>query len=88
MYFVQVIISCSFLFSVFSVVTYSPSWVTSQYVQAASKKVIDGDTCSCVTGNSSTPTSTFPFPNAFPSTPNLGYGMSNYQGISFITSNR
>jgi hypothetical protein len=57
-----------------------PTWLTSSYVQADSKKVINGDLCRCTTGNTSTPTATMPFTTAFTNIPNLGYGVSNYQG--------
>lgn len=46
--------------------------------------MIDGDLCLCKTGNTSTPTTNMPFTTAFLSIPNLGYGISNYQGIYFI----
>ncbi len=58
----------------------APTWVTSPYVQAKSHRVINGDLCSCTTGNTSTPTATMNFANAFTLIPNLGYGISNYQG--------
>jgi hypothetical protein len=57
-----------------------PTWLTSSYVQANSYKLINGDLCNCVTGNSSTPTATMLFATAFTIPPNLGYGISNYQG--------
>ena len=49
-------------------------------MQANSYKLINGDVCNCVTGNSSTPTATMLFVTAFTIPPNLGYGISNYQG--------
>jgi hypothetical protein len=61
-------------------VSVAPVWITSSYVQAASRRVINGDICSCTTGNSSTPTATMTFTTAFTIIPNLGYGISNYQG--------
>ena len=61
-------------------ITVVPTWVTSPYVQANSQRVIDGDICNCKTGNSSTPTATMTFVTAFTLIPNLGYGISNYQG--------
>jgi hypothetical protein len=61
-------------------ITVAPTWVTSQYVQADSYKIIDGDLCSCTTGNSSTPTATMIFTNAFSSLPHLAYGISRYEG--------
>jgi hypothetical protein len=61
-------------------ITVAPSWVTSPYVQADSQKIINGDICSCVTDSSSTPIATMNFVNAFTLIPNLGYGISNYQG--------
>lgn len=57
----------------------SPTWLTSSYVQAASKKIIDGDACNCKTGNSQTPLFTFLFTTPFSQAPNLGYGCSGYQ---------
>lgn len=63
-----------------SVVTVAPTWITSNYLQADTKKVIDGDALGNTTGNSSTPNATFTFPNAFTQIPNLGYGISGYQG--------
>ncbi len=60
--------------------TVPPTWVTSSYVQANSQRVIDGDICNCKTGNSQTPTATMTFVTAFGAIPNLGYGISNYQG--------
>lgn len=67
-----------------SVIQVAPTWVTSSYLQANSKKVINGDATGTTTGNSSTPTATVPFTAAFPSVPNLGYGISNYQGTPFL----
>ena len=58
----------------------APTWVTSSYVQANSQKVINGDLCNCTTGNTQTPTATMTFVTAFTLIPNLGYGISNYQG--------
>lgn len=63
----------------------APTWITSSYVQAASKKVIDGVACSCKTGNTSTPTATLTFVTAFSAVPNLGYGITNYQGKYEVT---
>ncbi len=57
-----------------------PNWVTSSYVQADSQKIINGDICSCTTDSSLTPTATMNFATAFTLIPNLGYGISNYQG--------
>ena len=83
MNFIKIVITISFVECVMSVITtVNPTWITSNFVQADSRRVIDGDACACKTGNSSTPTATMPFATAFPSIPNLGYGMSNYQGIN------
>lgn len=57
----------------------APTWITSPYIQAASKKIIDGDLCTCKTGNTSTPTATMTFTTAFSAPPNLGFGVTNYQ---------
>jgi hypothetical protein len=65
-------------------ITVAPTWVTSPYVQADSHKIIDGDLCSCTTGNSSTPTAIMTFINAFSSQPHLGYGISKYEGKNDI----
>lgn len=62
----------------------APTWITSSYVQAASKRVIDGDACSCKTNNLTTPTATMTFVTAFPAVPNLGFGITNYQGKNYI----
>ena len=61
-------------------ITVAPTWVTSSYVQANSRRVINGDLCSCTTGSSSTPTATMTFVTAFSAIPHLAYGISNYQG--------
>lgn len=53
-----------------------PTWVTSNYVQAANVAVINN----ILTGNSVTPTATFVFGFAFSSVPNLGYGIFGYEG--------
>ncbi len=56
--------------------TYRPEWITSHYVQAGSANVI-----TTLTGNSSTPTATIPFPGtAFSGLPKLGYGCTAYMG--------
>lgn len=60
---------------------FAPNWVTSNFIQTGFKKVIDGDSCSCKTGNSSTPTATLTFTTPFTVLPNLGYGITSYQGI-------
>jgi hypothetical protein len=54
----------------------APVWITSTFVQAASNKVINN----VLTGNSATPTATMNFAPAFSAPPNLGYGVTNYQG--------
>ena len=61
--------------------TVAPTWITSSFVQAASYKII-----STRTGNSSTPTATMPFSASFPSPPNLGYGVINYEGDDLMAS--
>lgn len=63
---------------------FAPNWITSNYIQTGFKKVIDGDLCGCKTGRTSTPTSTLTFTTAFNVLPNLGYGMTSYQGIMFF----
>lgn len=54
-----------------------PTWVTSNYFKAGSNSIINGTS---TTGSSTTPTptATLTFPSAFPSVPNLAYGMSHY----------
>jgi hypothetical protein len=71
----------SFLFlQEINAVSVAPVWITSSYVQADSRRVINGDICSCTTGNTATPTATMTFTTAFTVVPNIGYGISNYQG--------
>lgn len=76
----KVILICSFIKVISSLLTVPPTWVTSPYVQADHRRVINGDACNSKTGNNTTPTGTLAFPTAFASIPNLGYGISNYQG--------
>lgn len=53
---------------------YAPVWVTSPYIKSQCYNVI-----AVVTGNSSTPTATIPFPgSAFTQIPNIGYGAFIY----------
>ena len=53
---------------------YPPTWVTSRYIKSACYDVI-----AVLTGNSSTPTATIPFPGtAFTAIPNIGYGAFMY----------
>lgn len=67
---------------VFSINTYTPTWITSNYIQADANRVINN----VKTGNSSTPSAMIPFTFAFAVVPNLGYGISNYQGILLFIS--
>lgn len=67
-----------------SVIQVAPTWITSSYVQASAKRIIDGDVTGVKTGNTATPTATVPFITAFAAVPNLGYGISNYQGSIFV----
>jgi hypothetical protein len=67
-----------------SIIQVAPTWVTSSYLQANSKKVINSDITGTTTGNTQTPTATIPFVTAFTVVPNLGYGISNYQGNPYI----
>lgn len=60
--------------------TIAPIWVTSPYIQAASKKPIDGDACNCAVGNNVTPTITITFATSFSIIPNLAFGISTYIG--------
>lgn len=54
----------------------APVWLTSPYIKTGKKHVITS-----LTGNSSLPTATIPFPgSAFLSVPNIGYGTSSYSG--------
>lgn len=70
-----VLVTC-FLSSTFCLFTTDPVWVTSPYIKAGSSKVI-----STLTGNSSTPDATIPFPGtAFTLIPNIGYGSTSYLG--------
>lgn len=70
-------------------VTYSraqsvpPTWITSSYFQADSKKII-----TTLTGNSMTPTATLLFVTPFSNIPSIGYGITSYQGtFIFISGN-
>lgn len=57
----------------------APTWVTSPFVKADWKKII-----STKTGNTSTPTGSLTFSApAFTAIPNLGYGISNYDGTIY-----
>lgn len=76
---------CTFLIIIGSLVSVAfgqvaPTWITSSYVQAASQRILNGDACGCKTGNASTPTATMTFASAFSAVPNLGFGITNYQG--------
>ncbi len=61
--------------------TVAPTWITSSFVQVASYKIINTRT-----GNSTTPTATMPFSASFPSPPNLGYGVIDYEGDDMMAS--
>ena len=76
----------SFFFFFVASGQFAPNWLTSNYLQTGFKKVIDGDLCGCKTGSTSTPTSTLTFTTAFTVLPNLGYGMTSYQGNLFFNS--
>ncbi len=70
-----------FLSWAYCLITTDPVWVTSPYIKAGSSKVI-----STLTGNSSTPQATIPFPGAaFTSIPNVGYGSQSYIGKYTLT---
>jgi hypothetical protein len=62
-------------------ITVAPTWVTSSFVKAASYTII-----TTRTGTGSTPTATMPFSSAFPSPPNLGYGIIDYEGDDMMAS--
>lgn len=74
----------SFILAIVAAGQFAPTWITSNYIQTGLKKVIDGDACNCKTGNSSTPTATLAFTTAFTAVPNLGYGITSYQGNLFL----
>jgi len=74
-----------FVIQIKSVTVVAPTWITSSYIQAGSKKIINGDTTGTTTGNSSTPTGTLTFTTSFSQIPNLGYGISGYQGNFVLT---
>lgn len=59
-----------------------PTWITSSYIDANSNRVINN----AQTNNSKSPTpsATMTFGISFTTAPNLGYGLSNYQGTLFI----
>jgi hypothetical protein len=62
--------------------SYPPTWLTSPYMQAGSFLLIN--TTTSPTGNNTTPKGTITFPKSFTSTPNLGYGISRYEGNMYI----
>lgn len=60
-----------------SIINVTPTWQASNYLQASSSKIVNY----VKTGNSQTPTGTITFPGtAFSVQPNLGYGVSGYEG--------
>lgn len=61
-----------------------PTWLTSPFVQADTRYVIDSTLTGTPVGSSSTPTSTMPFVTAFSSIPSLGYGICNYEGNDYL----
>lgn len=63
-----------------------PTWMSNTMVQTDRKKVINGDLCNCRTGSNANPlpSATFTFIQAFAVIPNLGYGLSDYQGRLFL----
>lgn len=65
---------------VLSVLTYPPIWLTSNYLQAGSYMIIDSSVSNKATGNSSTPKGSITFGSSFSAPPNLGYGISRYEG--------
>lgn len=56
----------------------APTWITSTYVQANSNKVINGGPVG--SSASPVPSATMNFATAFTAAPNLGYGVSGYEG--------
>lgn len=77
-YKVLILLFCWLLLEV-ELIGVSPVWLTSPYVQADTKSII-----TTKTGNSSTPTATLTFPNAFSNLPNIGYGIDGYEGDDFL----
>jgi hypothetical protein len=78
-YHTLILVTAAFLTRVYAQV--APTWTTSNYLQAGSKLIINGNACNCKTGNSSTPTASVTFATAFAEAPHLGYGTSSYEGI-------
>ena len=67
------------LSAVRSIVTVPPTWTSSPFLQANTKRIIDGDACNCKKGDSTT-SLTITFATAFPSNPRICYGLTTYQG--------
>jgi hypothetical protein len=63
-----------------STISYPPNWVTSPYMQAGSFLLINTTGSANPVGNNTTPKGTINFNRSFTSVPNLGYGISRYEG--------
>lgn len=81
----NILIILGLIYQIGCIVNVAPSWKTSNYIQAASHKVINY----VMTGSGTTPKATIPFPNgSFSAIPNLGYGVSGYEGNNAFTQRR
>lgn len=72
------------LFQESTAIIVAPTWVTSPYAQAGSRFLINANATGVKIGNASTPTATITFATAFLATPNLAYGVDNYEGDDYI----
>lgn len=63
-------------------VSVDPTWLTSTFLKSESWKLIDGDSLGRTVGPTETPTATMTFSGTpFTAVPNLGYGISKYEGM-------
>lgn len=62
-------------------VSVDPTWLTSSFLKSGSNKLIDGDARGGTVGPNDRQTANVTFPGtAFTRVPNLGYGISKYEG--------
>ena len=65
----------------FGYVSVDPTWLTSSFLKSGSNKLIDGDERRRTVGPGDRQTANVTFPGtAFTRVPNLGYGISKYEG--------
>jgi hypothetical protein len=84
----SIVLKLLFLVDAVPGVAVPPAWRDTPWIKTGSYKIIDGNICSCITGSTPIPaaTATLTYPTSFSVSPNLAYGIHQYEGKKYYYS--